>query len=1751
MSTIVAHHQQFQDVATVPPPQQIAAIRQPSREPAPIKPYDRVKFKSQPQAPANVRNHHKQASPVTSTIKAHHHQQFQQAVTVPPHRVSANSHPSRESATTKPYDRPPIQSQNNIESLEKFLTDIVGEQTRTSTFTITFTPKQLIRLVAITAKLKRNDQMKNVSLNKLTLLLTTLTSQLQDNSADEFESCCDCAVIALNIMTSSGMDSRVYIEECVEAIITFVGNALTIISSSPKKSKQHARLNAKCSEVLALVNDLLVCRTDSNLNDSLLLSTSRAALTAFFLMDSSTSSNELQLNALNVITAIFASYKNHQAVILEELIHSIARLPTTKRNRVHYQIGSDNSESISIFSALIMKLIQSLFTIRKVGRADEKPNANSSQQPQTGDINDYEILLKNQYNSALRASYAFLLSFLRRCCGVDKKDDCDYRVLFETFVDDLMTCLYKPDWSSAQLITHVLIKLLIANINPQPGKKNQQTTNQTIKLASLEHLGTICARLINERSNLSKHKSEVKRALTAIDLSHLPITRETRSRNLKTKSKLVKKEVLEDSDTDDGEAHVDKNHNDERANSEDEDDEELLSYEDEQKFWLALLTYCQRQKAISKCGRNIFCAIWLKELERRAKTQYELNNPNLEDTESLSDDEESNSAQPNNAIKQYSRTNNGDGGPKPINGPSMEDIQATMVRDFFKLLSVCARHSAKGDPSLPQNTSLSNIPDEESTIDHTTAGSIIKILDISMPTTQKLTDASLSHIVAALSTTANTNIRSKAMKSLSHILNLAPRECAAKLLTRDDLQKAIGVSLLDQSTSVRESTVELIGRFILNSQSEALIDKYYDMLTNRIMDSGVSVRKRVIKILREICVTYPNYARVPEICSIIIKRINDEGQGIRKLVSETFTQMWFKEEHSDEAIVAKVACITHVVATVWSKILAEANKSTGTESHFEWLHQLLSSLLKVKSNPDDQSNSATKKKARSDADVTNEDGEVIPPEVINVKQTLAASTQIISVLVSRNLSHGFQESSSRADCLASMTALWSFAKITPLLLTHHLDLFQSFLNINPKSSFDLLILEKVIQIIELILPVMPSLSVATTNSIESNLTKLIIRGSIRVLSVSVSCLSELIHRHSLNQQLANDTFKTFLRRIRVYKANPDNVDVNQQAHLLRALYTCGLLAKHFNVDDRDLLYCELIHFVEIGISQMTSHNQNPYQMPFRMQDDRILHRSLEGLGFMFEKSPALMLRDSTTRIYRFFMRRAIDLGPQDSAVTSISVLTNLRNYLQDEVSQEIKSASSIDWSRENLKEMTSSKQEDANSIQSSVIQLYLRDMLSCALSSHLEIRKAAIKLIHSVHNGGHINPLSIVPSLIALSADDDSTIRVRADHVLQEIERKYSNFVNMKSKQGVLESFILNRRRRGFYRLDKSQTATCDQSEQNQSTQLSANGTDSINVTAKLSTLYSVVTSARQQRRGFMNSLLRYFDLQFLSSAPNMLSSDANESRFVLSKCHGGDILLYVTDNMMFLPFTLLDEPYYMAHLIAITLSNLVQQAVSLFRETLQLTSQEDDEVEDEDIEVNEAELSDDSTEAEMTDEEEDVEMRRQRKYMEKQNRARQRKLEMRQRKMQHKGLDQNLINAMDAQDNNNELDDLPVSILQVRDLVSLLHRCILLSHCRRIIWDLYGITDQKFEDYTPNESSKVTDKPTHRRSLDENMLETITKIPPTTVHFESGPFLRSMYSDIFGFEDDAETINQLEQCAPNRHKLKLEYKRFSQMMTK
>ena len=1349
-----------------------------------------------------------------------------------------------------------------------------------------------------------------------------------------------------------------------------------------------------------------------------------------------------------------------------------------------------------MLSALLLQLIQSLFSstfqtkkekekLNKITDTDSKDLKDGKSAEKCKDKQEKCQILKKQYDAALLIAYSFLSTFLKKCCGVsvgsapNSSSDSDYRILFENLVNDLMTTLHKPNWPASQLLTKVLIKLFITNIKTTAkqhgkGSSGSASSQLNMKLASLDHLGTICSRFAKELSSIDKVKDGVKTRLKNLLLGkNVSLTSENDSKKLDSDNDDDDEDETDVSDDD----HSDSDENDisdiddvddiksriksrkhkrfkkrslnkkierNKVDGESESKENIELAENEvlmQEIWKHLLRYCDEEKLIEE--KNLFSSIWLKELER----EYEPN-PQKEDTDDANQEDRRN----------------------------MKEVYLSKVKKFMHLFKTASSINASVD-------------EEYHVIDSKTSEQIIRYIDISFSTTFKLFDLALAHIINTLTATSNTTMRSRAMKSLSTILNNAPKNYAVSLLSRHDVQRATRAALLDTSTSVREATIDLIGKFILNGQSEDLIEKYHDIITERILDTGVSVRKRVIKILRDICLTYPSYKRVPEICSKIIKRINDDGEGIRKLVTETFTQMWFKDEKSKEVANMKVKCINHVVATVITERI-------GTE----WLQQLLTNLF----NPNSENKS---KKSHDDHDDDND----IRITDSQLQQVISASAQIVDVLVSDVLcgsspnsddsnSQQSLDNNSKSICFATMTTIWLFSKVCPQLLVHHISILQPYLSVRITSELDSLILIKAVQTIENVLPKLNNPSETLLTNIEEGLTKNILQSNPQVLMVCVSCLSSLIHKHTNNKQLAQDLFKKFFSLLdSLVKLSP--ISSNQHSNrprLLRALFTCGLFAKHFEfLEEKSQLYKLFVTFV--------NQNKPSEDNGYKIGDLAILLKALSGLGFMFERNPSFILNYETQSIYKTILRASLDISSNKELEsyqeqTMIHVLKNLTNYLSDELNQEI--SSTFDWSKENLKTMSSDETEevDSNSIQSSIVQTYLSDIVKCTLCPLVTVRRASVNLIHIIHQGGIVHPLQLVPYLIAMSSDDDINIRSRADHVLHEIERKYHGFVSMKAKQGVQLSFQLHSHsgRRG-YRIENIMQSTSVSNSSNPGAPVSIVHEDQL-ITGRLATLYSVVSSNRQSRRAFISGLLKYFDLMCythsLAPAYDSMGHGSLLNLFGDDEVNLGPIQQFISDNIVWLPYSVLDEPLYILHQLDIVISLTASQTQSQFKEILNLKDDYDDEDEESYAKRNEKDQQSESPRLEIKSERPFVPTPIEIKL--------EAPLDMDQFLVQS-NIDQSQFGNLGDMKSDNRLSQTngdkiepvfkEISCQSIAELIKTLSAFYMLCWCKQLIRELFSITDAKYQDYSPSENQKTWDKQMHRKHVSIYLNQTKTAI--------------------------------------------------------
>ena len=430
-------------------------------------------------------------------------------------------------------------------------------------------------------------------------------------------------------------------------------------------------------------------------------------------------------------------------------------------------------------------------------------------------------------------------------------------------------------------------------------------------------------------------------------------------------------------------------------------------------------------------------------------------------------------------------------------------------------------------------------------LDNTSAGLIVKYLSSKRPFFNSF-DLYLKQILSVL-TEQSVQVRSKALKCMALVVQEDP-----SVLSRDDMQRGVNFSFLDQATMVREAAVDLIGKFVMHKKE--LIDKYYQMLLNRILDTGVSVRKRVIKILKDICLEYPDYEKIPEICVKMIRRINDE-EGIRKLVMEVFQNMWFvpleknsryRTEREQQLLVIKAQNITDVVV---------ACKDVG----LEWFEQLLQFLLKPKEDKDD----ATK--------VNKE-----PP-----KQLVLACQQIVDCLIEQVLKTEEREWGNSAGVgqshriVACLTTTFLFAKTRAQLLVNHVQTLQPYLNVKCQTQGDYQIISNVARTLELVVPLIEHPSEIFLSQLEEASIKLIILHDKTVVAACLSCLGSVVNNVTKNFTLIRDTFKKYFGNLiqfkRAHEKDPGDPRLPANSPMFRrSLFTVGLLLRHFDFTQEEL-----------------------------------------------------------------------------------------------------------------------------------------------------------------------------------------------------------------------------------------------------------------------------------------------------------------------------------------------------------------------------------------------------------------------------------------------------------------------------------------------------------------------------------------------------------------------------------------------------
>ncbi|XP_075583124.1 nipped-B-like protein isoform X6 [Pelecanus crispus] len=1236
---------------------------------------------------------------------------------------------------------------------------------------------QLSELGSESAKIKAMGIMDKLSTDKTVKVLNILEKNIQDGSKlstllnhnndtedeerlwrdlimERVTKSADACLTAINIMTSPNMPKAVYIEDVIERVIQYtkfhLQNTLYpqydpvyrvdphgggVLSSKAKRAKcsTHKQrvivmLYNKVCDIVSSLSELLEIQL---LTDTTILQVSSMGITPFFVENVS----ELQLCAIKLVTAVFSRYEKHRQLILEEIFTSLARLPTSKRSLRNFRLNSSDTDGepmyIQMVTALVLQLIQCVVHLPSAEK-------DSNSEEESNKKVDQDVLITNSYETAMRTAQNFLSIFLKKCGS--KQGEEDYRPLFENFIQDLLSTVNKPEWPAAELLLSLLGRLLVHQFS-------NKSTEMALRVASLDYLGTVAARLRKDAVTSKMDQGSIARILKQVSGGEDEIQQLQKA---------------------------------------------LLDYLDENTETDASLVF----------SRKFYVAQWFRDTT-------------METEKAIKSQKDEDSSEGTHHAKDVETT-----------GQIMH--RAESRKKFLRSI-------IKTAPSQ-----FSTLKMNSDTVDYEDACLIVRYLASMRPFAQSF-DIYLTQILRVLGENAIA-VRTKAMKCLSEVVAVDP-----SILARLDMQRGVHGRLMDNSTSVREAAVELLGRFVLCRPQ--LAEQYYDMLIERILDTGISVRKRVIKILRDICIEQPTFPKITEMCVKMIRRVNDE-EGIKKLVNETFQKLWFTPtpHHDKEAMTRKILNITDVVA---------ACRDTG----YDWFEQLLQNLLKSE-------------------------------EDASYKPVKKACTQLVDNLVEHILK--YEESLSDADnkgvnsgrLVACITTLFLFSKIRPQLMVKHAMTMQPYLTTKCSTQNDFMVICNVAKILELVVPLMEHPSETFLATIEEDLMKLIIKYGMTVVQHCVSCLGAVVNKVTQNYKFVWACFNRYYGALSKLKSqhqedpNSTILTANKPA-LLRSLFTVGALCRHFDFDQEDFKGNSKVNIKDKVLELLMYFTKH--------SDEEVQTKAIIGLGFAFIQHPSLMFEQEVKTLYNSI------LSDKNCSVNlKIQVLKNLQTYLQEEDTR--MQQADRDWKKvakqEDLKEMG----DISSGMSSSIMQLYLKQVLEAFFHTQSSVRHFALNVIALTLNQGLIHPVQCVPYLIAMGTDPEPSMRNKADQQLVEIDKKYAGFIHMKAVAGMKMSYQVQQAIntcpkdpvRGF-RHDESSSALC-------------------------SHLYSMIRGNRQHRRAFLISLLNLFD--------DTAKTEVN-------------MLLYIADNLACFPYQTQEEPLFIMHHIDITLSVSGSNLLQSFKESM------------------------------------------------------------------------------------------------------------------------------------------------------------------------------------------------------------------------
>lgn len=223
-------------------------------------------------------------------------------------------------------------------------------------------------------------------------------------------------------------------------------------------------------------------------------------------------------NAMVVLSRLYARFPSERTAILDEILSSLDKLPSTSRSARTFRAGE--GRSIQLISALFMQLVQTTAMSTPKSKSkhrSHRKNAaakasegeedmqdseeseieqNGSPPPDSNPVTLLDYKVERLFRPASRSAQEIIVFLVAKASKTTKTGDSPYRNILDLLIEDLINVLDSYEWPSAELLLSILASRMLDSA------KNEKTASaKNMALESLGMMGSAISKLRTKLSN--------------------------------------------------------------------------------------------------------------------------------------------------------------------------------------------------------------------------------------------------------------------------------------------------------------------------------------------------------------------------------------------------------------------------------------------------------------------------------------------------------------------------------------------------------------------------------------------------------------------------------------------------------------------------------------------------------------------------------------------------------------------------------------------------------------------------------------------------------------------------------------------------------------------------------------------------------------------------------------------------------------------------------------------------------------------------------------------------------------------------------------------------------------------------------------------------------------------------------------------------------------------------------------------------